>query len=164
MMLLNSTAISDLQDLLDTQGLHAGLAFLNARVPHRFTAIYQLSAGYLRRLDFIDKEGGLGESTATVPFKNSFCEIAVSQGHLLVTDSSADARLRDQPNPFMIGSYVGLPLATTGSGALYGTLCHYDTCAHLLGDAELMFLQQASELLTQFCLRVGMPLHLPTTV
>ena len=162
-MLQHSTALSDLQDLLDSQGLHAGLMFLNARVPHRFTAVYRLSEKYLRRLDFVDKEGGLGEASAAVPFKDSFCELAVIEGHLLVTDSSADARLHDHPNPFMIGSYVGLPLTTTGSGELYGTFCHYDTCAHPLGDAELMFLQQASELLTQFCLRVGMPLHLPTT-
>lgn len=162
-MLMNSTALSDLQDLLDAHGLHAGLLFLNARVPHRYTAVYRLSEEYLRRLDFVDKEGGLGEATATVPFTDSFCELAVRQGHLLVTDSSADARLRDQPNPFMMGSYVGLPLATTGSGALYGTLCHYDTCAHPLSDAELVFLQQASERLTRFCLRVGMPLHSPTT-
>ncbi len=160
---MNSTAISELQVLLDTHGLHAGLIFLNARVPHRYTAVYQLDEEYLRRLDFVDKEGGSGEATATVPFKDSFCELAVSQGHLLVTDSSADARLRDQSNPFMIGSYVGLPLATTRTGALYGTLCHYDTCVHLLSDAELEFLQKASEVLTRFCLRVGLPLDSPAT-
>lgn len=162
-MLLNSTPISDLQDLLDAHGLHAGLMFLNARVPHRYTAVYQLSGEYLRRLAFVDKEGGSGEATATVPFKDSFCELAVKKGHLFVSDFSADARLRDHPNPFLFGSYIGLPLATTGSGALYGTFCHYDTCAHTLGDAELVFMQQASEILTRFCLRVGMPLHTPTT-
>ena len=159
----NLTAVSDLQELLDAHGLHAGLLFLNARVPHRYTAVYRLSGEYLRRLDFVDKEGGLGEATATVPFKDSFCELAVRQGPLLVTDTSSDARICDKPNPFMMGSYVGFPLASTGSSALYGTLCHYDNCAHPLNDAELVFLQQASELLTRFCLRVGMPLHSPAT-
>jgi hypothetical protein len=38
-------------------------------------------------------------------------------------------------------------------------LCHYDTCAHPIDDAELVFLGQASQLLTRFCLRPGMPLH-----
>ena len=58
------------------------------------------------------------------------------------------------PNPGLLISYVGLPLSVA-PGALCGTLCHYDTSAHPLGDAELLLLEQASELLAQFCLRTG---------
>lgn len=152
-----STSLSELQDVLNTHGLIAGLKFMNARVPHRFTAVYQLSDAYLRRLGYVDKEGGLGLDSAKVPFKDSFCELAVSQGLLLVTDSAADARLHQRPNPFMIGSYVGLPLSTE-PGMLYGTFCHYDTCSQPLGDDELLFMQQASELLTRYCLQPGVPL------
>ena len=151
-------SLSNFQNVLDAHGLTAGLLFLNARVPHRYTAIYRLSEEHLRRMGFVDKEGSLGLETADVPFKDSFCEMAVREGHLVVSDVAADARLHDQPNPFMLGSYVGLPLSR-GPGVLYGTFCHYDTCAHPLSDTELAFLAQASQLLTRFCLRPGMPLH-----
>jgi GAF domain-containing protein len=158
LMTTNATLLSNLQDVLDARGLQAGLLFLNARVPHRCTAVYRLSGEHLRRMGFVDKEGGLSTETADVPFKDSFCEVAVREGHLVVSDVAADARLQDQPNPFMLGSYVGLPLSK-GPGVLYGTFCHYDTCAHPIDNAELAFLEQASQLLTRFCLRPDMPLH-----
>jgi hypothetical protein len=154
----NATSLSALQAELDAHGLQAGLLFLNARVPHRYTAVYRFRDEYLRRLGFIDKEGGSGAAFANVPFKDSFCEVAVREGRLVVSDMAGDARVRDRPNPFMLGSYVGLPLSR-GPGALYGTLCHYDICSHPLSDTELVFLEQASHLLTHFCLRPGMPLH-----
>ena len=148
----SSTALSELQEVLDREGLHAALQFLNARVPHRYTAVYRLSEAYLRRLGFIDKEGGPGLEFAEVPFKDSFCELAVQQPPMVVTDVVADPRMADYPNPGLFMSYVGLPLSV-GPGALYGTLCHYDTSPHPLSDAELSFLEQASELLLRFCLR-----------
>ena len=154
----DSTAVSELQEVLDSQGLNAGLLFLNARVPHRYTAVYELSEAYLRRLGFIDKEGCPGLEFAEVPFKDSFCELAVRQAPMVVTDVVADPRLTDYPNPGQLMSYVGLPLSVR-SGALYGTLCHYDTSPHPLSDAELAFLAQASELLLRFCLRTGVSAH-----
>jgi hypothetical protein len=152
------TPLHTLQDLLDDQGLRAGLVYLNARVPHRYTAMYRLRDKRLRRLGFVDKKGGQGPDTADVRFEDSFCELAVRDGHLSVTNVASDARVRHRPNPLQIGSYVGFPLAS-GPGALYGSFCHFDTCAHALGDGELEFLAQASQLLTWFCLRPGMPLH-----
>ena len=151
----DSTALSELQGVLETQGLDAGLMLLNARVPHRYTAVYRLSDEYLRRLAFFDKQGGPGLGFAEVPFKDSFCELAVKHPPMVVTDVGTDPRLVAHPNPGLLMSYVGLPLAMA-PGALYGTLCHYDTSAHLLGDAELSFMEQASELLTEFCLRTVM--------
>ncbi len=148
----DSTALSELRDVLDIQGLDAALLFLNARVPHRYTAVYRLSEAYLRRLGFVDKEGGPGLGFAEVPFKDSFCELAVQAPPLLVTDVVTDPRLQGYPNPGLMMSYIGLPLSV-GPGALYGTLCHYDTSPHPLSDAELAFLEQASDLLLRFCLR-----------
>ena len=157
-MMTNAIALAELQQVLDRHGLDAALMFLNARVPHRYTAVYRLSDAYLRRLGFIDKEGGPGLEFAEVPLKDSFCELAIRQPPLVVTDVDADPRLAEYPNPGLLMSYVGLPLSV-GPGALYGTLCHYDTSAHSLSDAELSFLEQASELLLQFCLRTGVSPH-----
>lgn len=158
----NSTALSELQDVLDHQGLDAALLSLNARVPHRYTALYRISEAYLRRLGFIDKEGGPGLEFPEVPFKDSFCELATQHPPLRITDVATDSRLTDYPNPGLLMSYVGLPLSV-GPGALYGTLCHFDTNPHSLSDAELLFLEQASELLLRFCLRNNVaPLTLVT--
>lgn len=150
----NAIALAELQQVLNSHGLEAALSFLNARVPHRYTAVYRLSHAYLQRLGFIDKEGGPGLEFAEVPFKDSFCELAIRQPPLVVTDADTDRRLYARPNPGLLMSYVGLPLSMA-PGQLYGTLCHYDTRAHPLSDAELSFLEQASELLMQFCLRTG---------
>lgn len=81
---------------------------------------------------------------------------------MLVTDVGTDTRLQGYPNPGLMMSYVGLPLSV-GPGALYGTLCHYDTDLQPLSDAELSFQEQASELLLRFCLRSNVaPLALVT--
>lgn len=148
----NAIALAELQETLDKHGLDAALMFLNARVPHRYTAAYRISHARLRRLGFIDKEGGPGLEFAEVPLKDSFCELSISQPPLVVTDVDTDPRLAGYPNPALFMSYVGLPLSV-GPGALYGTLCHYDTSPHLLSDAELSFLEEASDLVLQFCLR-----------
>lgn len=154
----SSPALSELKDVLDSEGLDAALKFLNARVPHRYTAVYQLRDAWLRRLGFSDKEGGPGAEFAEVPFTTSFCEVAVREPPLLLTDTATDPRLPTLPSPGQLISYVGLPLSLK-PGALYGTLCHYDISAHPLGDAELAFLERASELLLQFCLRTSWPPH-----
>lgn len=150
----NAISLAELQQVLDSHGLDAALTFLNARVPHRYTAVYRLSHAYLQRLGFIDKEGGPGLEFAEVPFKDSFCELAIRQPPLVVIDADTDLRIDALPNPSLLMSYVGLPLSVA-PGQLYGTLCHYDTRAHPLSDGELSFLEQASELLLQFCLRTG---------
>lgn len=155
-MTTTSSPLADLKNTLDTQGLIAGLAFLNSRVPHRFTSVYRLSEQFLQRLGFVDKQGGAGAELATVPFKDSFCEMAVAEGHFVTFDSATDTRLNTKLNPALIGSYVGLPLSS-GPGVLVGTFCHYDTCGRPLDETEFAFLNEASLLLGRFCSAVDLP-------
>jgi hypothetical protein len=157
-MTTTSTSLTALQEVLDTHGLQAGLLFLNARVPHRFTSVYRLGDQRLRRMGYVDKQGGEDLDLADLPFKDSFCEITVREGRFVTTEAGTDERLGGNPYQALVGSYVGLPLAE-GPGMLFGTFCHYDICGHLIDDTELAFLAQASQLLTRFCLRPGMPLH-----
>jgi hypothetical protein len=157
-MMTTSNALSTLQNMLDTHGLQAGLLLLNGRVPHRFTSVYRLSEQRLRRMGFVDKQGGEGLDLADLPFRDSFCEISVREGHFVTAEAGTDQRLDGNPYQALVGSYVGLPLAD-GPGVLFGTFCHYDTCGHPIDEAELVFQAQASRLLTRFCLRPGMPLH-----
>jgi hypothetical protein len=157
-MMTVSASLSHLQHVLDTHGLEAGLMFLNGRVPHRFTAVYRLSDERLRRVGFVDKQGGQGSKLANLPFKDSFCEIAVREGRFVTTDAGADHRLDGNPYQAVVGCYVGLPLAEK-PGSLFGTFCHYDTCSHPVSPEEFLFLEPATQLLARFCLQPGMPLY-----
>ncbi|KAF1047966.1 GAF domain-containing protein [Xylophilus sp.] len=142
--------LRDLQAHLDRGGLLGGLAFLNARVAHRFTAVYWMHDMAMNVQALYDKQQ---ESTANpfavVPLRNSFCEMAMAQGHFVATDSPQDARLDGNPYQSVLGSYVGLPLVTT-PGELYGTLCHYDLVARPIEDEEFAFLQSAARLLPRY--------------
>ena len=148
-MINDSLALSNFQQVLQKHGLRAGLVFLNERVPYRYTSVYRLGQQRLRRLGFVDKQGGQGPELADLPFKDSFCEISVREGHFVTADSSSDSRLVGHPYPSAIGSYVGLPLVSASDG-LFGTFCHYDERGHPVSDAEFAFLQQAVRFLSEF--------------
>lgn len=143
------SALSHFQQALQKHGLRAGLVFLNERVPYRYTSVYRLSQQRLRRLGFVDKLGGQGAELADLPFKDSFCEIAVREGYFVTPDSASDRRLVGNPNPGAVGSYVGLPLISASDG-LFGTFCHYDARGYAVQDAEFAFLQQAVRFLAVF--------------
>ncbi|MES2052201.1 MAG: hypothetical protein V4455_09595, partial [Pseudomonadota bacterium] len=76
---MTSDPYQSLQDLLQKQGLKAGLAFLNDRVPHRFTAIYRLDNMMLRRVELVDKGGSPLEvdGLEAVPLETSFCQFVL---------------------------------------------------------------------------------------
>ncbi len=148
-MAKDGSSLSNFQNVLQKHGLKEGLAFLNQRVPHRYTSVYQLDHEHLHRLAFVDKLGSLSLDLAEVPFKDSFCELAVQGGHLVVTESATDKRMEGRPNPAMIGSYVGLPLAAA-PGHLFGTLCHYDSRGWPLSDEEFEFLEEATKVLQAY--------------
>lgn len=46
-----------LENILNRDGLKAGLAWLNSRVPHRFTAVYLLDRLVLKSREVVDKDG-----------------------------------------------------------------------------------------------------------
>lgn len=148
-MVKDSSSLSNFQQVLQKHGLRAGIVFLNERVPHRYTSVYRLSQQRLRRLGFVDKLGGQGAELAELPFKDSFCEITVREGHFATTESASDDRLAGNPYQSMVGSYVGLPLVSPSDG-LFGTFCHYDECGHPVSDTEFVFLQQAVRFLAVF--------------
>jgi hypothetical protein len=96
---ISTTAASRVhfKQTLERHGLGAALLFLNQRVPHRFTATYRLGEQRLRRIGFVDKQGGAGQELADLPFKDSFCEISVREGHFVTTESASDERLNGNP-------------------------------------------------------------------
>lgn len=147
---MESAGLQILRDLLDQQGVNAGLAYLNSRVPYRFTAIYTLHGEAMRNTHFFDRVGGfeLGE-LREVPLTDSFCQFVLRDGLFVTNDSGGDARLDGHPYQGVVVSYVGLPL-TDASGELVGTFCHLDLVSHPVDDAEFAFLQQVAQLLPSF--------------
>ena len=88
----------------------------------------------------------------------SFCRIPVAENRLLVvTDTLADARFRD--NPLVVGApslrfYAGAPLRSA-NGLCIGTLCAMDTRPRAFGSAEVDILLDLARIVeTELELRI----------
>ena len=115
----DGSALANFHDVLAKHGLKVGLEFLNQRVPHRFTSVYRIQHEQLTRVAFIDKLGSTGAHLAHAALKDSFCDIAVQTGSLVVaTDVKTDKRFQALHNPGILGSYVGLPLTSRRGSCL----------------------------------------------
>jgi len=128
---------------LTGQGAASALAYLNAGVPHRYSALYRVGDGILRNLLLHDKLGEMRpEFLAAVPFESSFCQFVLRDGSFRTDDSGTDARLDGHPYQGVMVSYHGVPLIGN-SGELIGTLCHFDVAQHGISDEEFALLQRA---------------------
>lgn len=143
------TAFTELELVLAQSGRLAGLAFLNRRVDHRFTAIYRLDNAVMKNVDLVDKEGIGMPDLQEVPLGNSFCQYVLRDGQFLTAGSGADRRLDGHPYQGVVGSYVGLPLLGN-DGQLWGTFCHFDMANRPIQDEEFEFLQKVARLLPRY--------------
>jgi hypothetical protein len=128
-------------------GLDAGLHVLNEHVPHRFTSLNRLDEGVVRNVALVDKERSISMSSLqAVPIEDSFCQFALRDGCFLTARSESDERLAGHPYRGVVGSYVGVPIAS-GDDRLYGTLCHFDFGETRLPHDEFFLLQHVALLL-----------------
>lgn len=135
--------------VLNTEG-PAGLQFLNARVPHRYTAVYRLDKGVLRNLYVFDKRAEVvPEFLEAVPLQDSFCQFVLREGLFRTVGTAQDARLDGHKYQGAIGSYHGLPI-TDNFGELFGTICHFDTEPLGMADEEFHVLRQAAKILPRY--------------
>lgn len=148
---LTNDPYSALEDTLKREGLKAGLAWLNSRVPHRFTAVYLLDKLVLKSRAVVDKDGEAATPPvlAEVPLETSFCQYVLRDGHFITGESGQDKRLDGHPYQGVMGSYVGLPLQGSGD-SLMGTFCHFDFENRELPDEEFAFLQRVARLLPRY--------------
>ncbi|RYX91455.1 MAG: hypothetical protein EOO28_25470 [Comamonadaceae bacterium] len=139
--------LAQLRATLDADGMAGALAFLNARVPHRFTAIFRLEEPNLRLIHFHDSTGNPPlEVIRLIPVGRSLCKFALRNGSWVTEDAKADPESSSAPMSEIMVSYVGLPLQGPAS-QLIGTFCHFDTESKPLPDGEFEFLEQAVKLL-----------------
>ena len=125
----------------------AGLEFLNARVPHRFTVVNHLRDGMLYIVSVFDKQGQVNaEDMKEIPLKDSFCQFVLREGSMHSANTGADHRFDGSPYQATLASYCGVPLKAA-DGVLFGTLCHFDYQSHVVSNEEFSFLQAAAQLL-----------------
>lgn len=147
---LVNASLSAFAETMRTGGIASGLSFLNARVPHRCTGVYQLEGMNIRSVYLYDRKGELlPESLGSVPLNESFCEHALRDGMFLTSDSSLDERVNGSLMKGVVIAYCGIPLLDR-SGTLFGSLCHFDYVPRTLPSDEFAFLQEAANKMAPF--------------
>lgn len=135
---------------LQRDGVDAALAVLNAGTSCRFTAIFELAGDDLLNRHLFDR---LGEPRAqyleVVPFKDSFCQIALRDGEFRSSNTGADSRVDYSPYQGLVVSYHAVPLLDHAL-QLRGTLCHFDMAESSLDDYQFSMLRQAARMLPPF--------------
>jgi GAF domain-containing protein len=135
--------VDTFRSALVLEGGPAALAFLNAGVAHRYSAVYRIDDGRLKNVLLHDKQGEVRpDFLAEVPFASSFCQFVIRDGHFTTTDSATDPRLDGHPYQGVMVSYHGVPILL--GGEIAGTLCHFDLVAHPLPDDEFDLLRKAA--------------------
>jgi len=130
---------------LSEQGADSALAFLNAGVPHRYSAVYRIDGGILKNVLLHDKVGEHRPAfLAEVPFETSFCQFVIRDGYFQTSASGSDHRLDGHPYQGVMVSYHGVPVLRDGE--IWGTLCHFDVLPQTLTDEEFELLREAGKI------------------
>lgn len=142
--------LGSLAHVLQSSGVQAGVELLNARVPHRYTCVFELKGGILKSLYVVDKLKQLTPaSLKVVELKDSFCQFVLRDGIFATFSSSNDERVEDVKATETFDAYVGVPLLDN-YGDLFGTLCHVDASALDIPAEEFALLEKAARLLPTF--------------
>jgi len=137
-------------ETLHARGTEAAIAYLNAGVPHRYTAVYRLDGQILRNVILHDKAGEMRpEFLESVAMADSFCQFVLRDGVFRTDDSAKDTRLDGHPYQGVMVCYHGVPLMDN-KGDLWGTLCHFDVQQLGLADDEFDLLQRAARRLPAY--------------
>ncbi|MDB5848931.1 MAG: hypothetical protein JWP29_2683, partial [Rhodoferax sp.] len=140
------TRLHHVREALQTGGLPSGLAALNQGVPHRYSGIFRLEGELLLNTHMFDKQGQLRpEGLEKVVLADSFCQVVLRDGFLLVDHSGRDERLAGSPYQNVVVAYHGVPILDN-AGELTGTLCHFDMVEQGISDEEFACLQEAARL------------------
>lgn len=140
--------LESFREVVVRDGVDVAVRFLNLRVPHRYTAIYQLRVGVLKNVALYDKLGEHDASAlAEVPLVDSFCQFTLRDGEFATRDSRHDARLDGHPAQGTMLAYHAVPLLGN-RGDLFGTLCHFDWVEQALSDDEFRYLQRVARVLS----------------
>jgi len=131
--------IAEFTALVQQHGVHAALAYLNQRTPHRYTGLFRFEGEVLRNELLVDGNQPQVQQGADVPMAVTFCSlVGQQQAPLEILDAATDAQFRGLIETPVV-SYCGV-LIRDAQGQPYGTLCHYDMqrCQERTTDQPLL--------------------------
>ena len=126
--------------ILEEEGVHAVLGFLNARVEHRFTGLYRFDPPVLRNVLIYDRENPGLRIAPDAPLEETYCSIVGRTEEPFHTrNSHEDDRVRDHAARDSVRAYTGV-LLEDDEGRPFGTLCHFDhvPCEPATDDLALL--------------------------
>ena len=133
--------------VLNGAGLHAALAFLNARTRHRYTGVYRFDPPLLRNVCLFDRENPPLTLGGDVPMAETYCSLVGERGAPFDTpDAAADDRLVRHAARATVRAYCGVPLRGA-DGRCIGALCHHDLRPRLTPDREIPLMERAAALI-----------------
>lgn len=136
-----------LRALLSYLGVQDALKELGAQTPCRFAAVFEVVDGFLLNRYFHDKRGEpMPQMLVRVPFKESFCNLALSEGELRCANSATDSRMDYSPYKGVMLAYHAVPVIDQRR-ALTGTLCVFDYDEAHLSDEQFARLVMLAKLL-----------------
>ncbi|WP_035563287.1 hypothetical protein [Hymenobacter sp. IS2118] len=141
------TEITEFTTLLNQQGAHAALGYLNQRTPHRYTGLWRFDGDMLRSEVLFDRKMPEVRQGADAPMAATYCSlVGRTEAPVQILDAAVDPQALGIDTPVI--SYCGA-LVRDREGKAFGTLCHYDLqrCQERTSDQPL--LTAAAQLLYQ---------------
>ncbi len=122
----DSEAFANYVVTLKAEGIREALAGLLKRTDYRFIGIWRFQDGKANAAVHYDRENP-DETTATeVPEDATYCCFVRETGQPFKTPNAlVDERAVNHPARSTVLTYCGVPVMDS-SGAILGTLCHYD--------------------------------------
>lgn len=133
-------AVGECEGVLDALGLHAALAWLNARTQHRFTGVWRYDGDMLHSVCLFDRTDPSTTIGASAPVARTYCGILFEMKSvvLVIENTHSDTRFPTIKDSAVV-SYCGAMLKD-GRGHPWGTLCHWDPAPQPAAEAELALL------------------------
>lgn len=131
--------IAEFVSLVQRQGVHAGLKYLNSRTPHQYTGIFRFDGTVLRNEVLFDRYHPEMQKGGDAPMEATYCAlVGRQQAPLEITDAATDSRVKGKVDTPVV-SYCGV-LIRDAAGKPFGTLCHYDMqrCEERTSDLPLL--------------------------
>lgn len=136
----------EFEQILNAQGLHAALRYLNARTRHRFTGVYRFSHPTLRSLCLFDRENPTLNVGSDNPMAETYCSIIdETSAPFALDDSATDGRVAAHGARDRVISYCGVPLFGA-DGSAVGSLCHFDLRPRIVPRAEIPLMEAVAVL------------------
>lgn len=130
--------IAEFAALLQQQGVHAALGYLNGRTPHRYTGVYRFDGEMLRSEALFDRKKPDIRMGVDAPMAETYCSlVGRHEAPVQILNATIDPQALGIETPVI--SYCGV-LIRDVHGKAFGTLCHYDLqrCQERTTDQPLL--------------------------